>query len=180
MNSLNEFNFVLEFNLPKEISDSQELIKLSVHHVCAPTVEIPACLGCTIKTYGQISLIEFYEHIKDNLHLLEKWSHTLYDKTFGWASSDLYVDAKLYGYKDDTLVTSWMLHKLYPISFPTIKFENQVELQFGFVDAGTIAPCNDLHSEGKQKGCDAYSEKHIIEELRLYGYKVAYEFNLLF
>lgn len=32
----------------------------------------------------------------------------------------------------------------------------------------------------KQKGCDAYSEKHIIEELRLYGYKVAYELNLLF
>lgn len=32
----------------------------------------------------------------------------------------------------------------------------------------------------RQKGCDAYSEKHIIEELRLYGYKVAYEFNLLF
>lgn len=28
--------------------------------------------------------------------------------------------------------------------------------------------------------CDAHSEKHIIEELRLYGYKVAYEFNLLF
>jgi hypothetical protein len=32
----------------------------------------------------------------------------------------------------------------------------------------------------KQKGCDVYSEKHIIEELRLYGYKVAYELNLLF
>lgn len=32
----------------------------------------------------------------------------------------------------------------------------------------------------KQKGCSAYSEKRIIEELRLYGYKVAYELNLLF
>lgn len=32
----------------------------------------------------------------------------------------------------------------------------------------------------KQKSCSAYSEKHIIEELRLYGYKVAYELNLLF
>lgn len=27
----------------------------------------------------------------------------------------------------------------------------------------------------KQKGCSAYSEKYINEELRLYGHKIAYE-----
>lgn len=27
----------------------------------------------------------------------------------------------------------------------------------------------------KQKGCSAYSEKYIFEELRLYGHKAAYE-----
>ena len=27
----------------------------------------------------------------------------------------------------------------------------------------------------KQKGCRAYSQKYILEELRLYGYKAAYE-----
>lgn len=30
----------------------------------------------------------------------------------------------------------------------------------------------------KQKGCRAYSEKYILEELRLYGYKAAYELIL--
>lgn len=32
----------------------------------------------------------------------------------------------------------------------------------------------------KQKGCSAYSEKYIIEELRLYGIKAAYELIMLF
>lgn len=32
----------------------------------------------------------------------------------------------------------------------------------------------------KQKGCNAYSEKYIIEELRLYGYKAAYELIMVF
>lgn len=31
--TLSELNFVLEFNLPKEISDDQDHIKLSVNHV---------------------------------------------------------------------------------------------------------------------------------------------------
>ena len=43
MDSLSELNFVLEFNLPKEISDNQEHIKLSVHHTDVPAVKIPAC-----------------------------------------------------------------------------------------------------------------------------------------
>lgn len=32
----------------------------------------------------------------------------------------------------------------------------------------------------KQKGCSAYSSKYIMEELRLYGRKAAYEFIMLF
>lgn len=32
----------------------------------------------------------------------------------------------------------------------------------------------------KQKGCRVFSQKYIIEELRLYGYKSAYELNILF
>lgn len=43
MDSLSELNFVLEFNLPKAISDNQEHIKLSVHHTDVPAVKIPAC-----------------------------------------------------------------------------------------------------------------------------------------
>lgn len=129
--SLGELNFVLEFNLPKEISDNQEHIKLSVHHVDISIVEIPAYRA----TPGEISCIECYEHIKDNLHLLEKWSRALYDKQFGWSNSDLYVGARLYGYKDDKLITTWALYKLYPTLFPTIEFENQVNLQFSFADA---------------------------------------------
>lgn len=140
--SLGELNFVLEFNLPKEISDNKEHIKLSVHHVNIPIVNFPVYRA----TPGEINCIEYCGHIKDKLHLLEKWSRAIYDKPFGWANSDLYIDAKLYGYKDDKLVTFWSLRELYPTLFPTIKYENQVELQFGFVDAGTFAPDNDLHS----------------------------------
>ena len=32
----------------------------------------------------------------------------------------------------------------------------------------------------KQKGCRVFSQKYIVEELRLYGYKSAYELNILF
>lgn len=32
----------------------------------------------------------------------------------------------------------------------------------------------------KQKGCRAYSESYILEELRLYGHKAAYELITLF
>lgn len=32
----------------------------------------------------------------------------------------------------------------------------------------------------KQKGCSVYSEKYIIEELRLYGHKAAYELIRIF
>lgn len=138
--SLCELNFVLEFNLSKEISDNQEHIKLSVHHVDVPVVEIPACTighkSTPVKTPGQVFCIEFNDRIKDKLYLLEKWSHALYDKPFGWANDDLYIDAKLYGYKDDELVTSFMLYNLYPtFLFPATKFENQVELKFSFEDA---------------------------------------------
>ena len=32
----------------------------------------------------------------------------------------------------------------------------------------------------KQKGCRVFSQKYILEELHLYGYKSAYELNILF
>lgn len=32
----------------------------------------------------------------------------------------------------------------------------------------------------KQKGCRAFPQKYILEEFRLYGYKAAYEDNVLF
>lgn len=32
----------------------------------------------------------------------------------------------------------------------------------------------------KQKGCRVFPQKYILEELRLYGYKSAYELNILF
>jgi len=32
----------------------------------------------------------------------------------------------------------------------------------------------------KQKGCRAFPQKYILEELRLYGHKAAYELNVLF
>lgn len=32
----------------------------------------------------------------------------------------------------------------------------------------------------RQKGCRVFSQKYIIEELHLYGYKSAYEYNILF
>lgn len=134
---LGELDFVLEFSLPKEISDNQDHIKLSVNHVIIPIVETHnRSLGFD-KTNGQIYCIEFYESIKDKLHLLEKWSRALYDELFGWSNDNLFIDAKLYGYKDGSLITSWLLHKLYPNLYPT-KFENKIDLQFGFVYASTI------------------------------------------
>jgi hypothetical protein len=141
--SLGELNFVLEFDLPEEISDNQDHVKLSVHHVNVPIIKIPECpIGyrpISRRSSGELHCIEFYEYIKDKLHLLEKWSHALHDKPFGWSNSDLYIDAKLYGYKDDELVTSFELHRLYQTLFPTIKFENQVDLQFSFADMKTVA-----------------------------------------
>lgn len=32
----------------------------------------------------------------------------------------------------------------------------------------------------KQKGCRSFPQKYILEEIRLYGYKSAYEFIMLF
>ena len=71
--SLSELKFVLEFNLPKDISDNQEHIKLTVHHIEFPEVEIPMCpIGCSSiarKIAGEIHCIEQYKYIKDIYHL---------------------------------------------------------------------------------------------------------------
>ena len=67
MDSLSELNFVLEFNLPKEISDNQEHIKLSVHHTDVPAVKIPVCpigyKSTPIKFPGEIHCLEYYKCI---------------------------------------------------------------------------------------------------------------------
>lgn len=73
---LSELNFVLEFNLPKDISNNQDHIKLSVHHGCIPTVKISACpIGYKFlhfKTPGEIHCLERYKHIKDVLPLINR------------------------------------------------------------------------------------------------------------
>lgn len=47
-----------------------------------------------------------------------------------------------------------------------------------------VARCNlitiGFTAKPKQKGCRSFPQKYILEELRLYGYKAAYELNILF
>jgi hypothetical protein len=141
--SLSELNFVLEFNLPKEISDNQECIKLSVNHVDIPIIKL---MQSTVIP-GQISCIGFYESIKDILHLIQRWITELFGKSFGFADDSLYIGAKLYGYnKSGNLITAWKLNRLYPMLMPSI-YEAQaakpdmkmpIELQFSFATASCL------------------------------------------
>lgn len=145
--SLGELRFVLEFNLPKEISDNQEHIKLSVHHVDVPIVEVPICpIGykcIPIKKSGEIHCIESCEYIKDVLPLINKWANDTYRTCSKLLSSksDLFVKAKLYAYKkDNSLLKKWWLVEFYPLFNSNIefhqllnpKFTNDVELIFKF------------------------------------------------
>ena len=71
--SLSEIKFVLEFNLPKDISDNQKCIKLAVLHIEIPEVEFPMCpIGLqpiARKIAGEIHCIEQYKYIKIFYHL---------------------------------------------------------------------------------------------------------------
>lgn len=145
--SLSELNFVLEFNLPKDIFDNQELIKLRVHHVDVPVVEIPACpIGCKSipkRSSGEIHCIERYKHIKEVLPFINKWVNSVYctyNKLHS-SRSDLLVEAKLYAYKNDgSLFKKWNLVEFHPLFNPnaelfsdgvvtlTFKFENIAEI----------------------------------------------------
>lgn len=144
--SLSDINFVLEFNLPKEIYDNQEPIKLQVHHVDVPIVEIPACpigyKSIPIRTPGEIHCIERYKHIKEVLPFINKWVNSVYctyNKLHS-GRSDLLVEAKLYAYKNDnSLFKKWDLVELYPLFNPNSKYTNDnVELIFKFENIAEV------------------------------------------
>lgn len=139
--SFSELNFVLEFNLPEEISDDQEHVKLSVHHVSVPTMEIPTCqLGCSpmpIKISGEIHCIEYYKCIKDVLPFINLWVYSMYcpcsklnsDRTY------LFVEAKLYAYKKDgSLFKKWDLVGFRPLFNTKTEYflDDVVEINFKF------------------------------------------------
>ena len=137
-NSTNDVNFVLEFNLSKDISDNQELIKLPVSYANIPTDKTKeSIIGykhiSSISINGEIHCIESYRHIKEKLYLLDKLARAFCDKPLMQPIGNLCVNAKLYGYRDDELVISYSLHKLYLISLP-INIEDYVDFRFGFVD----------------------------------------------
>lgn len=142
---LGELDFVLEFNLPKEISDNQDHIKLSVHRVEVPVVEIPVCpIGYKprpIRTPGEIHCIgpyntEQFNYIKEALPLINKWINSIYCTYNKLCSSrrNLLVDAKLYAYKKDhNLFKKWSLKEFHPLFNSNIEyFSDDLELIFRF------------------------------------------------
>lgn len=138
--SLGGLNFVLEFNLPKEISDNQEHIRLSVNHIGIPTIEIPGCpFGLKfihVKMSGEIHCIERYEDIKNVLPLINRWVNSIYCACNKLSSSrgDKFVEAKLYAYKkDNSLFKKWDLIEFYPLFIPDNDYtNNNVVLEFKF------------------------------------------------
>lgn len=146
--SLGMFNFVIEFNLPKEISDNQDHIKLSVNRVEIPAIKIPACpIGCKslhFKTSGEIHCIERYKHIKDVLPLINKWVNSVWSpcNTLHSSRSDLLVEANLYAYNenDHSLFKKWNLEEFYPLFNPNVEcFSGDVEeLIFKFENIAEI------------------------------------------
>ena len=140
---LSELDFVIEFNLPKEISDNQEHVKLSVNRVEIPAVKIPACpIGCKslhFKTSGEIHCIERYKHIKDVLPLINRWVNSVWspcNTTLHSNRSDLLVKAKLYAYNenDHSLFKKWNLEEFYPLFNPNVECfsGDTIELIFKF------------------------------------------------
>ena len=121
-NSLSELKFILEFNLPKDISDNQEQIKLSVHHIELTAVEIPMCpIGCnsiSSRICGEIYCIEYYKYIKDILPIINKWVESVYCvcNKLNSDRTNLFVKAKLYAYKNDgNLFKKFDLLDLHPL-----------------------------------------------------------------
>ena len=145
--SLSEFNFVLEFNLPEEISNNQEHIKLLVNRVEFPAVEIPVCpIGYKsrpIRTLGEIHCIEHkenYEHykyiMKQILPFINKWVNSICcacNKS-QYYKSNLYIEAKLYAYKNDrSLFKKWKLVDFAPVFNSDIMYTiDDIELIFRF------------------------------------------------
>ena len=141
---LSELNFVLEFNLPKEISENKDPIRLQVHHINVPIIEIPTCtIGhkpIRFKTPGEIHCIERYKYIKDVLPLINKWVNSLYcvcNKLSSSSSrSSQFIEAKLYAYnkKDHSLFKKWSLKEFYPLFNQNVEHfsDDVVELIFKF------------------------------------------------
>lgn len=119
---LSELNFELEFNLPKEISDNQDHIRLSVSHAMVPTFEIQTVpiwyKSRPIRTPGEIHCIEHYSDIKDILPLLNRWVNRVYCiyGNLNSSRSNYFVEAKLYAYKNDgSLFKRWNLIEFCPM-----------------------------------------------------------------
>lgn len=80
--SLDDLAFILEFNLPKEVFNTQEHIKLYVHQMNIPAVKVSPCFigykSKPIKMSGEIHCAEFYTNIKDVLPFINKWTNNVY------------------------------------------------------------------------------------------------------
>ena len=138
---LDELNFVLEFNLPKDISDNQEHIKLSVHHIEVPVVETPVCpIGykpISFRTPGEIHCVEHYKYIKDVLPFINRWVNSIYCtcSKLNNSRSNQFAEAKLYAYKQDhSLFKTWDLVEFHPLFNPNVEYfsDGAVELIFKF------------------------------------------------
>lgn len=141
-NPHNEFKFELEFNLPKDISDNQEHIKLFVHHIELPEVETPMCpIGCNSiarRIAGEIHCIEHYKDVKGILPFINKWAISVYCacNKLNNDRNNLFVKAKLYAYKNDAS----LFKKLYLLNFHSlfrainIGVDSMVEFVFKFDD----------------------------------------------
>ena len=137
--TLDKLNFVLEFNLPKDISDNQEHINLSVHHIDVPVVETTACpIGCiptSTKVPGEICCLDYYQRIKDVLQLINKWVNSVHStcSKLPCSRSDLFVEAKLYAYKNNgSLFKKWQIEEFYPLFNPNAKqFSDDIQTYNG-------------------------------------------------
>lgn len=140
--SLGVFNFVIEFNLPKEISDNQEHIKLQVNRVEVPAIKISTCpIGCKslhFKTSGEIYCLERYKQIKDALPLINRWVNSVWSpcNTLHSSRSNLFVKAKLYAYNenDHSLFKKWNLEEFYPVFNSNVEYfsDDTIDLIFKF------------------------------------------------
>lgn len=163
---LSELKFVLEFNLPKEISNNQEYIKLSVHHVDVPVVEIPECTigykSIPFKSSGELHCIERYEDIKDILPLVNRWVNNVWIACSKSHSSrnNLLVEAKLYAYKNDnSLFKKWSLEEFYPLFNTNAEYfsDDVVELIFKFKN---IAEVDDISMYDTSKYIKEYKDRN--------------------
>ena len=106
-----------------------------------PAVKIPACLigykSTPIKFPGEIHCLEYYKCIKDVLLLINRWVDSVYSpfSKLHIEYHSLFVEAKLYAYKNDnSLFKKWCLEELCPLFNPNVEFlsDGVVKLIFKF------------------------------------------------